>query len=132
LLNGEPVKEPARLRPGDQIQIGYTGVTLVVVDFELPPHSSAGDRGVELRKGVALATGLIACLLLISSVLPWPRGSGIEPYKTSIAVCGLIACLLPVGILYFWPRRPAAPAKNATKAIKSDQGDVPAPKKHGP
>src|SRR5207248_2892243 len=111
LLNDKPVGEPALLRPGDQIQIGFTGATLVVLDFVLPLRSPVGRRRIGPRAFLSMAGGLIACLLLLAGVHFWLYRLAIEPSKILFVGVGggLIGCLLLIGLMRFWPRSSAPP-----------------------
>src|SRR5262245_57678746 len=74
LHNTKSIDEPVPLRPGDRIQIGHTGTSLVVVDLDLAPAAPprgkpAGDRRLLLAAG----GGLAALVVLGAALLFWPR-----------------------------------------------------------
>jgi hypothetical protein len=71
LLNDELLKEPAPLRVGDRIQLGYTGATLTVreLDLEAPPVGHGSRRPPLLWIGSGAAVALVAVLVIGF----WPR-----------------------------------------------------------
>jgi hypothetical protein len=67
LHNGKPIQGPVRLRTGDQIQLGYTGPTLSVVELDLsaPPAPKAAGGSPWL---VVLGAGAAVALLVAAGV----------------------------------------------------------------
>jgi pSer/pThr/pTyr-binding forkhead associated (FHA) protein len=71
LLNDKRLKEPARLRVGDRIQLGYTGATLTVRELDLaaPPVGKAARVPPVLWIGSGAAVALVVLLIVVF----WPR-----------------------------------------------------------
>jgi predicted component of type VI protein secretion system len=71
LLNGDPLKGPARLRVGDQIQMGFTGALLTVLALDLNPTRprKSGRRPRPLLIGSVTA----ALVVVVSGAMVFPR-----------------------------------------------------------
>lgn len=79
LHNTRPIYRPVPLKPGDRIQIGYTGTALTVLDLDLAPPAPASVRRLDPRVLITLGCGLAACLALLCTVRFWPRGTPSTP-----------------------------------------------------
>jgi pSer/pThr/pTyr-binding forkhead associated (FHA) protein len=85
LHNTTPIERPVTLRAGDEIQIGFTGATLTVLDVDLtPPRAQAQDRERRSAAPILLAVGGggAVCLALVCTVVFWPRRPPSEPLET--------------------------------------------------
>jgi len=74
LLNGRLLEQPAPVRIGDRIQMGFTGATLTILELDLEAQPAAGQA---VRVWPALAIGSVAALALIAVLVAvfWPRPS---------------------------------------------------------
>ncbi len=72
LHNNNPIEQPVLLQPGDRVQIGFTGTTLVVLDVERTAPVQAAPWHLDPRSLLAVAAGLAACLVMIVAVRFWP------------------------------------------------------------
>lgn len=70
--NEQVIKQPTPLRPGDRIQIGFTGAQLVVLDLDLSPP--AARPGANRRVLLVAGAGVAAFVLVGAALLLWPKG----------------------------------------------------------
>jgi pSer/pThr/pTyr-binding forkhead associated (FHA) protein len=70
--NEQVVQRPTPLRPGDRVQIGFTGAQLVVLDLDLT--RPAAKPGVNRRVLLVAGAGVAAFAVVAALLLLWPRG----------------------------------------------------------
>lgn len=83
LLNGRPLKESSPLRVGDQIQMGYTGAILNVLELDLAPKRT----GLRPPSRMLAVGSISACLLFLvlatAGIFLWKRAPATEELVTS-------------------------------------------------